>query len=182
MKILVFTEGTCIIFASGKDVSREERVRMSQDAGVQQEDNTLTYENKGTLPSVAQGSVYDFASYIPSDGALERLTAWKEQGAIIYYMTSRRIKEEIDAIRNVLSKYHFPDEENLVFRMQGEEYKDVAERVRPDILIEDDCESIGGEKEMTYPHINPEFKKEIKSVVVKEFDGLKNLPDDSTKL
>ena len=47
----------------------------------------------------------------------------------------------------------------------------------PDILIEDDCKSIGGEIEMTYPHINPQKKGKIKSIVVKEFSGIDNLPD-----
>ena len=51
----------------------------------------------------------------------------------------------------------------------GEEYKDVAERVMPDVLIEDDCESIGGEIEMSYPHIKDELRARIRSVVVKEF-------------
>lgn len=59
---------------------------------------------------------------------------------------------------------------------------DVAERVLPDILIEDDCESIGGEKEMTYPHIKPELKTRIKSIVIKEFCGLDHLPDEVSAL
>lgn len=45
----------------------------------------------------------------------------------------------------------------------------------PDILIEDDCESIGGEKEMVYPHIKDELKSKIKSIVVKEFEGIDHL-------
>jgi len=53
----------------------------------------------------------------------------------------------------------------------------VAEKLIPDILVEDDCESIGGRQEMTYPYIRPNFKKMIKSVVVKEFGGIDHLPD-----
>jgi len=52
----------------------------------------------------------------------------------------------------------------------------------PDILIEDDCESIGGQAEMTYLHIKPEFKKLIKSIPVKEFGGINHLPDDIKEL
>ena len=48
----------------------------------------------------------------------------------------------------------------------------------PDILIEDDCESIGGTAEMTYPHIREDLKPKIKSIVVKEFQGFDNLPDN----
>jgi hypothetical protein len=68
------------------------------------------------------------------------------------------------------------------FRKQGEEYKDVTERVLPDVLIEDDCESIGGDIEMTYSYIRPEIKKKIKSVVVKEFAGIDHLPDTIAEL
>ena len=107
---------------------------------------------------------------------------WKKQGATIYYLSSRRIRPEIEAIRSVLTKYSFPDADNLYFRQQKEEYKDVAEKIMPDILIEDDCESIGGEAEMTYPHIKPELKNKIKSVVIKEFSGIDNLPDNVSEL
>ena len=66
----------------------------------------------------------------------------------------------------------------MYFRQRGESYAQVAERVRPDILIEDDCESIGSESEMTYPHVRSELKTGIKSVVVKEFGGIDHMPDD----
>jgi hypothetical protein len=54
----------------------------------------------------------------------------------------------------------------------------VAEKVMPDVIVEDNCESIGGETEMTYPGIKPELKSKVKSVVVKEFGGIDRLPDD----
>ena len=65
-----------------------------------------------------------------------------------------------------------------MFRRDGESYKDIAERIIPDILIEDDCESIGGEKEMTITFVIPEIRQRIKSIVVKEFQGIDYLPDD----
>ncbi len=49
-------------------------------------------------------------------------------------------------------------------------------------IIEDDCESIGGEKEMTYPGIKSELKTRIKSIVVKEFGGIDHLPGDVSAL
>jgi len=66
---------------------------------------------------------------------------------------------------------------SIAFRQKGEEYKDLAEKLMLDILVEDDCESIGGEQEMTYPHIRPDFKEKIKPVVAKEFSGIDHLPD-----
>lgn len=52
----------------------------------------------------------------------------------------------------------------------------------PDILIEDDCESIGGEKEMICPHLKPEIRKKIKCITVKEFGGINHLPDKIEEL
>lgn len=52
----------------------------------------------------------------------------------------------------------------------------------PDVLIEDDCESIGGEAEMTYPKLGSEARKKISSVVVKEFQGIDELPDSPEQL
>ena len=52
----------------------------------------------------------------------------------------------------------------------------------PDVLIEDDCESIGGKDEMTITHVKPDLKKKIKSIVVKEFSGLDHLPDKISAL
>ncbi|KKP72706.1 MAG: hypothetical protein UR68_C0013G0019 [Candidatus Roizmanbacteria bacterium GW2011_GWA2_35_19] len=130
MKILVFTEGTVLMHALAKGVSREERVRQSKAAIIQR-----------ILPFKASpGSVNDLENYIPVGNAVEN------------------------------------DWQNLYFRKQGENYKNVAEKLLPDVLIEDDCESIGGEKEMVYPHIKEELKSKIKSVVIKEFEGIDNLP------
>ena len=51
-----------------------------------------------------------------------------------------------------------------------------------DVLIEDDCESIGGQAEMTITYVSPEKKKQIKSIPVPEFGGIDHLPDDIDKL
>lgn len=181
MKILVFTEGTVIMHGSAKDVSRDEAVRQSKLAGIQQEERMLSYDTK-SLKETESGSPYDFASYIPVGHATEKLMHWRKQEAIILYLTSRRIKEEIETIRTILKKYSFPDTNNFYFRKQGEDYKDVAERLMPDIIVEDDCESIGGEKEMTYPRIRTDLKRKIKSIVIKEFGGIDCLPDNIYEL
>lgn len=56
------------------------------------------------------------------------------------------------------------------------------ERILPDILIEDDCESIGGDAEMIYPHLKAEMRGGIISLVVKEFEGIDHLPDNLAML
>ena len=130
--------------------------------------------------SVEPGSPYDFTNYIPIGHVLEKLLRWKKQGTTILYLTSRRIKNEIEAIKTILKKYNFPDADNLYFRHQGEDYKDVAQKLMPDVIVEDDCESIGGEIEMTHPHIRDDLKKKIKSIVIKEFAGIDHLPENVT--
>lgn len=182
MKILVFTEGTVLMHALAKGVSREERVKQSKAAGIQREERNIAFESNTIAPKAAQGSVYDLESYIPVGNAVEKLNKWKEQGTEIFYLTPRRIKSEIKTIKKVLSKNNFPDNQNLYFRERGEDYKDIAERIMPDILIEDDCESIGGIKEIVYPHIKEELKQKIKSIVVKEFEGIDYFPENLTKL
>lgn len=158
MKILVFTEGTILMHSSAKTLTREQRVEQSK-------------KRVGPLPTDF------FKDEIPNGNAVKKLQAWKNQGAEIFYLTSRTTPKQVADIKEVLKRYNFPDNQNLLFRKKGEEYKDVAEKLMPDILVEDDCESIGGEKEMTYPHIKPELKKKIKPIVVKEFGGIDHLPD-----
>ncbi len=177
MKILVFTEGTVIMHGNAKGVSRDEAVIQSKQAGIQQEERSLSYDTKSSQYRVELGSPYDFVNYIPVKHAVEKLMSWKKQGVTILYLTSRRIKNEVEAIRIILKQYNFPDANNLYFRHQGENYKDVAEKLMPDILVEDDCESIGGEPEMIYPHIRPELKSKIKPIIVKEFGGIDHLPN-----
>jgi hypothetical protein len=156
MRLLIFTEGTILMHGSAKGRTREEIVSQSRE---------------GIDPLLS-----DWKQYVPIGDAPRKLQLWKEQGAEILYLTSRTSKPEIDAIQLVLEKHGFPKGE-LCFRRQGEKYKNVAERVLPDVLIEDNCESIGGEVEMTYPHIHPKRQKRIKSIVVKEFEGVDHLPE-----
>jgi len=126
-------------------------------------------------------SVKDYASYISIKDAAEKMQKWSNQGAEIIYMTSRKEQKEVNEIQNVLNLNSFP-KGVLEYRKGNDEYKDVVERIMPDILIEDDCESIGGEGEMTYPYINSELKKRTKSIVVKEFSGIDHLSDDTAVL
>ena len=121
-------------------------------------------------------SVHDYKSYVPVGDAVKKLQNWKNDGAEILYLSSRRNPKEIEQIQNVLKKYNFPDGQ-LLFRRKNEEYKDVAERVIPDVLVEDDSKSIGGIDEMTITHVKPDIKKKIKSVPIKEFDGIDHLPN-----
>ncbi len=128
-----------------------------------------------------EGTAIRFTLKIPAENAPQKLQTWGKQGAEIAYLTSRTQPDEIQTVKNILDRYGFPQGE-LFYRRVGEQYKDVAERVMPDILVEDDCKSIGGQVEMTYPHINPELKVKIKSIVVEEGGGIDHLPDNIADL
>lgn len=122
-----------------------------------------------------------FSHYVPTGNSVEKLSAWVKQGAEICYLTSHEKAAGVAVDKKVLAKYSFPQGE-IYYRQNNEQYKDIAEQVMPDILIEDDCESIGGEVEMTYPHIREDLKPKIKSIIVKEFQGIDNLPNSLVEL
>ena len=171
MKILVFLHGTTIMHKNAVGCSRKEIVKQ-----------------------VINGdkSIYDQDSYIPIGDAVKKLQTWKKHGAEIIYLSplsesgdvredEKSSKKDFESEREVLEKHGFP-RGKIYHRETDERYNDIVERIIPDVLIEDDCESIGGEKEVTYPHIKPEFKIKIKSIVVKEFEGIDHLPDSISNL
>jgi hypothetical protein len=160
MMILIFTEGTILMHESGLGRSREDRIRQ-----------------------IVEGDpfTHDFRSYVPIGKAAEKIGIWQDQGCEIRYLTSRTNPDEINDIKDVLEKYAFP-EGALLFRGENEGYGDVVERNAPDILIEDDCESIGGAPEMTVTRVRPEIRSRIKSITVEEFGGIDHLPDAISRL
>lgn len=153
---MVFLQGTVTMHKSGIGQTREQRVEQS----------------KRKDPSVRQVD-----EYVPVGNAVQKISTWQQQGAEIVYLSSNKRDSDIRKDISVLAKYHFSDAP-VLYRRGRETYADVAEKVMPDILIEDDCASIGGEKEMTYPYISPEKQKLIKSVVIPEFSGIDSLPDN----
>ena len=142
--------------SNGKNCSREERVSQ-----VIKKDPTI----------------YDYSSYIPIGNAVNKLTRWKDQEVRIFYLTFHRNRKNVKKDKSVLRKSGFP-KGRIVYRKKGLKYLDLIESIKPDILIEDDCESIGGEKEMIITHISSNLKKKIISVVVKEFEGINHLSDN----
>jgi len=163
MKVMVFLHGTATMHRSAVGKSREERVRQSRER---------------------EEGVLDYKTYVPVGDAVRKIKSWEDNGAQIVYLSSHKGKKEERDVENdkrVLEKYGFPAGP-VYFRGRSEQYKDVVERVLPDVLVEDDCESIGGEPEMTYPRIRPDLKSKIKSIVVKEFSGIDHLPDNPQEL
>ncbi len=125
--------------------------------------------------------LFNYTSYIPIGNCLDKIQTWERQGAEIIYFTSRRTEKQISAIASVLKKYNFPGT-RLYYREANQKYKDIVELVTPDVLIEDDCKCIGGQWQMCITYVNPEIKRRIKSIVVKEFKGIDHLPELITDL
>jgi hypothetical protein len=159
-KVMIFTEGTILMHGSGAGRSREEIVEQ------------VIGDEK---------SVREFGAYVPIGGAPSKIGKWKDQGCSVLYLTSRTEPDEVEDIGHVLRRHDFPCGV-LLFRREGEEYKDVVERVTPDVLIEDDCESIGGVSEMAITLVEPGIRRRISSIPVMEFDGVDHPPDDLGQL
>lgn len=68
----------------------------------------------------------------------------------------------------------------MFFREPGESYADVACRAGADVVVEDDCESIG-DAQMIASALGPRAAA-VYCVVVPEFGGLGHLPDDTDEL
>lgn len=153
MNILIFTEGTVLMHGGARGQMRKEVV--------------------GQVKS-GEGSVHDYGSYISIAGAPDKIKKWITVGHGVSYLTSRRRPEDIQAIQHTLDRNGFPHGA-LYFRAGDQSYAEVVEEVKPDVLIEDDCESIGGEGEMIYTKIKPEVRNQIKHIVTKEFEGINSI-------
>jgi hypothetical protein len=160
MKIMLFLHGTILMHAAGQGVSRQERVEQVR---------------------AGEASVRNYAAYLPIGGAAAKVQAWHRHGAEIVYLSSQKARAILLSDRQVLARHGFP-EGGFEFRQGIERYQDVVERILPDILIEDDCESIGGAPEIIHPHLPLELQERITSIVVAEFGGIDHLPDDPTAL
>ena len=156
MRVLVFLHGTAIMHPGAVGRTREERVAQ--------------------VRARADPALHDYAAYVPVDAAVAKLQRWRQQGARIDYLSSHRNPDDVANDAIVLRKHGFPPGRVLA-REPGESYGDVAGRALPDILIEDDCESLDGDDEITHPQIRPDLRARITSIVVPEFGGIDHLPD-----
>lgn len=116
--------------------------------------------------------LYNHRFYIPIGNAAALIGTWNQDAEIIY-CTSRKGKQA-EEIAQLLMQYGFTGSK-LYFREGRQKYQDIIESVRPDILIEDDCRSIGGSWQMCITHVAPQIKNTIKSIIVKEFKGIDHL-------
>ncbi|MCA9392190.1 hypothetical protein KC614_03235 [candidate division WWE3 bacterium] len=156
MRILVFTEGTILMHAAGYGLTPEERVKQVQ---------------------AGSHGIYDYGSYIPIGDSVIKLTNWQSQGVEISYLTSRKTDNEVQSVQKVLTQHGFPKGE-LYKRTGDETYADVVKRVAPNVLIEDDCESIGGLAETIGSQLKKYGYNDLTIIIVPEFGGISDLPED----
>lgn len=119
-------------------------------------------------------SLHNHTTYIPIGNAVKIIKIWEQQKANIIYCTSRR-KKQAENIAALLKKYGFPGF-YLICREPKERYKTIVELLQPNVLIEDDCKSIGGAWQMCITKVNPTIKEKMRSIVVPEFKGIDHLP------
>lgn len=108
--------------------------------------------------------------YVPIGNAKEIIKNWQEQGYEIIYLTSQKGRKAMGMAQRL-------DELGFVGSMVGyrqirQDYATLIKEERPDILIEDDCKSIGGERHMCITQLSDELKKSLKHIVVEEFKGI----------
>ena len=155
MRLLVFLHGTVLMHAGAVEVTRAERVAQVR---------------------AKHPTVREYAAYVPVGDAVAKLRHWQAAGAVVDYLSSHRNPDDVALDAEVLRAFRFPAGRVLA-RLPGETYGEVAGREAPDVLIEDDCESIGADQ-VTYPQIPSAVRARIKSIIVPEFGGIDHLPDD----
>jgi hypothetical protein len=160
VRIIVFLHGTSIMHSSAVGQPRADRVRQVADK---------------------DPAVLDYGSYVPTDGTVAKLTAWQQRGAEICYLSSHRTAATAAIDNAVLAGHGFPAG-RVYYRAHGESYADVARRWLADVVVEDDCESLGGLQQVTASALGRTPGRAPRCVVVPEFGGLGHLPDDPADL
>jgi len=159
-RILIFLHGTSIMHKNSLGLSRAEIVQQVKDN--------------------VDVSIADFGSYVPIGNVVNKLIKWQKQGAEIVYLSSHKSPDDVKKDEIVLNQYKFP--KGTIYYRRSNNWNLPIEEAKPDLLIEDDCESIGGEYQMTFPNLDSNIKSEILSIVIKEFGGIDHLPDDIDEL
>ena len=112
-------------------------------------------------------------SYVPINNAIETLKKWQEEGYEIIYLTSLKGRKAMKMAQH-LDELGFTGS-MVGYRQRNQDYATLIKEELPDILIEDDCESVGGEENMCYNILNEDLKKSVKHIIVKEFNGINDV-------
>lgn len=111
--------------------------------------------------------------YVPIKNSIEKLKKWQEEGYEIIYITSLKGRKAMKMAQR-LDELGFIGS-MVAYRQKNQDYATLIKEELPDILIEDNCKSIGGEKNMCYSILNKDIKNSINHIVVEEFEGIDNV-------
>jgi hypothetical protein len=120
--------------------------------------------------------LFSIKGYEPLGKSIKIINDLFNRGNEIYLCSYVR-KNRYHFIKSIMDYYKVNYTE-ILCRAKGEQYSDLVERICPDILIEDDCSSIGGEKEWCITNVKEDIRKNIKSIIVKEFKGIDSIEID----
>lgn len=160
-KILIFVEWTILAHSSSVWLTRDEIVNQVKNQWTSDEDKNPDIKN--------------YASYIAIWNAVEKVKEFETKWFEIIYLTSRTKESEVTNIQNALDTNWFP-KWKLESRKSWEKYNQVIERIKPNVLVEDDCES--WVSEIVIANINPDLKSSIKYIQVKEFAWIDAISSD----
>lgn len=132
--------------------------------------------SEGTILKPKHNNIFsriNINSYVPIGDAINIIKKWQEIGYEIIYLTSQKG-------RNAMKFAQHLDDLGFVgsmvgYREKNQDYGTLIKEEQPDILIEDDCKSVGGEKNMCINQVDENLKKYIKHIKVKEFEGIDNV-------
>lgn len=108
--------------------------------------------------------------YKPIVNAVEVINSLHGKGHDIFLCSYVR-RNRYNFIKSVIDFYGI-DYTEILCRDKCEGYSDIVERVCPDVLIEDDCKSIGGVKKCCINGVREYIRANIKSIIVPEFSGI----------
>lgn len=115
----------------------------------------------------------EFEAFALLGNAVEIVNTWQNEGHDIYLCSYVR-KGRYDIIKSIIDFYGMKYTD-ILCRSKGEQYREIVEQLKSDILIEDDCKSIGGHKESCITNVKKELKSKIQSVIVPEFKGIDDI-------
>ena len=111
--------------------------------------------------------------YIPIGNAVKTINELYNAGNEVYLISYIK-KNRYNYIKSVIDFYEI-NYTKILCRDKKERYSDLVEKIHPNILIEDNCKSIGGEKHCCITNVSKDIKKTIKSIIVEEFKGIDSI-------
>lgn len=111
--------------------------------------------------------------YEPIGNAINIVNSWYDKGYEVYLCSYVR-KKRYKFIKTIVDFYGMKYTK-ILCRNKREQYSSIVERIKPDILIEDDCKSIGGLKKCCITNVKEEIKENIQSIIVPEYKGIDSI-------